>query len=172
MGAALLINSRAVIGHNDGPEWDDWADPNTWAPPPAPDEPRFISLSDRIDCCVILDYQDWLWARELLWCHTFGSGKRDHWFKSQKSPEKIYARRSVREPGWTDSGRARYGNQWLHREICRRKEGEPPSPEHVCDHLDGDSLNCRRENLTWATLSENAKNKFGVAWLQLRMPWT
>lgn len=119
------------------------------------DEVAYISLSSRVDCHVALDRIDYLAARQWLWCHTFGSGVRTAF--GQKSPDKIYARRTLRG-----------GTIWLHRFVTERAYGPPPSPYHVSDHLDGNSLNCRRENLRWATLSQNAQNKFGSAWLQHR----
>lgn len=58
---------------------------------------------------------------------------------------------------------------FLHREITIRAYGPPPSPLHVSDHLNGDSLDCRHVNLRWATLSQNARNRFGSYWLQERL---
>ena len=50
---------------------------------------------------------------------------------------------------------------WLHKEILRRV-GPPPSPAHtVGDHMNGNSLDNRRSNLRWATVTENNRNKYG-----------
>lgn len=39
------------------------------------------------------------------------------------------------------------------RMVCEAFHGEPP-PGHVATFIDGDSLNCRADNLRWATRSE------------------
>ena len=49
-------------------------------------------------------------------------------------------------------------NIYLHRVIMRRV-CKPPTPAHrYVDHINNDGLDNRRENLRWATASENAKN--------------
>lgn len=49
-------------------------------------------------------------------------------------------------------------NIYLHRVIMRRI-GKAPSPAHrYVDHINNDGLDNRRENLRWATASENARN--------------
>jgi hypothetical protein len=48
---------------------------------------------------------------------------------------------------------------WLHRVVLLGTGLRPPSKWHtMCDHIDGDGLNCRRGNLRWNTRSGNAKN--------------
>jgi hypothetical protein len=127
-----------------------------------------ISLSNRVDVTAWVSPEDWKWARQWLWCHTFGSGRMV--LGAIQHPDHIYARRSIRIPGRvTPSGRPAYGNCWLHREICKRAHGPAPSLFHVADHLDGDTLNNQRHNLRWATLSENASNVHGIAWRQMRL---
>ncbi len=64
----------------------------------------------------------------------------------------------------------RHVSIWLHREICLRAHGLPPSRHHlIADHLDGESLNDRRANLRWATLSTNNRNLNGLAYQRLRL---
>jgi hypothetical protein len=42
----------------------------------------------------------------------------------------------------------------VNRLVCETFRGAPPSTEHVVLAEDGDSTNCRLENLRWATRSE------------------
>jgi hypothetical protein len=38
---------------------------------------------------------------------------------------------------------------YLHHFVATRAYGPRPSKEHLCQALDGDPLDCRRENLRW-----------------------
>lgn len=162
VSTALASKKRAslkgisIVG---GPS-SDFLDPNNWRP--ARIISYWIPLSNRYDIHARVSGIDYDWAMQWLWCHTYGSGERIHAAKYQRGFDKIYARRAVGTP---------WGNRtlWLHRLICHRVQGPPPSHEHVADHLNGDSLDCRRQNLKWATLSENSRNRFGSAWLAPRL---
>jgi hypothetical protein len=44
------------------------------------------------------------------------------------------------------------------RVVCFLAHSEPPTPDHVADHIDGDKLNDHPSNLRWATRSENVRN--------------
>lgn len=128
----------------------DFLDPTTWALEPDPSEVYHIHLSDRFDVYALVDYEDWLWARELKWCHTYGSGEMvevapDVWCIAR--PNHIYARNCA---GGT--------TRWLHREILTRRDGKPRRRGVIGDHRNGKTLDCRRANLRWATKSQNAFN--------------
>lgn len=43
---------------------------------------------------------------------------------------------------------------YLHHSVCARAHGPRPSPEHVCEALNGDSLDCRSKNLRWVLKNE------------------
>jgi HNH endonuclease len=45
--------------------------------------------------------------------------------------------------------------EYLHRVVM----GEPPFAGAVVDHINGDSFDCRRANLRWVTLAQNAQNR-------------
>jgi hypothetical protein len=124
-------------------------DPNLIAAP----QVCFLQLSDRFDVYAMLDPIDYEWARQWKWCHTYGSGSMvevaEGVFAIER-PDHIYARRCV---GST--------TLFLHREILRRKDGEPRYKRAIGDHINGETLNCRRNNLRWATPRMNARNKAG-----------
>lgn len=130
-----------------------WGELPSWQP--------FICLSSRWDLCALIDEEDYEWARQWKWGHTIGSGNaiRDKaGYVGQRCPDHVYAKRT----------HGRNGTVFLHREITKRKLGLPPTRYHISDHRNGDTLDCRRINLRWATLSMNAKNLFGQAWLKER----
>lgn len=73
-----------------------------------------------------------------------------------KHGRKAYATRMITGP---DGRRVKL---FLHKEVCFRALGPPPGPRStIGDHKDGQSLNCRRRNLRWATSSQNRQNQNG-----------
>ena len=113
--------------------------------------PIYLDNSGELFCVV--DLHDWEWATQWKWKPIRSRGKA----------HKVYAFRTTK---W----RGRNDGYWLHKEICLRANGLPPSPEHLIgDHQDGQSLNNRRSNLKWATRSENRLNRHGIFAQQARM---
>lgn len=118
-----------------------------WGPAPAYEQPA-VSLSDRWCLQALISDEDVEWAAQWKWSYKWAAGAKCN------KIGKLYARRGITMP--------EVKTFWLHREVCWRAYGPPPSKKHtMADHLNGDSLDCRRENLRWATPSMNRKNLFG-----------
>ena len=145
--AATTRNFAAALGTNYALNavQDIW-DPNTWdlSPKVLP-----LYLDDHAETFVLLDEVDYWWAVRWRW----------HINKPHRSRpgKKRYACRS---PG----GGGRYKPKlYLHVQIMKRTGILPPTPEHtIADHRDGNEFNCVRENLRWATPSQNNYNRFGA----------
>lgn len=125
-----------------------------------------IWLDPENNTFAIVDEIDRAFAQQWLWgVVSSKSGVR--------RIEKLYARRTVSE--WTGmegdrKASRRTVNIWLHKEILLRAVGPPPSKAAtIGDHINGNSLDCRRHNLRWSTASENRRNLFGSASHQLHL---
>lgn len=83
--------------------------------------------------------------------------------KSSKGTKdvKIYLARSGHEG--TREGRI-CSTIFLHTEVMNRKGDIKPKTNQkiIVDHADSDGFNCRRNNLRYATLSFNRKNRHGI----------
>lgn len=124
---------------------DIW-DPNNWQP----NNHEFrIYGDDNAQLWSVVDEEDYQWCLQWLWLPKKSRGGR-----------KVYLKRNYQ------SGVGRFGrtlhSRYLHTEIMLRMGVAPPSPLHtIIDHRDGDGMNCRRNNLRWATPSMNRVNRFG-----------
>ncbi len=109
----------------------------------------YAGLRADIECVV--DEEDYLHFSQWLW-------------EPLRNKNKIYFRRTQTIRG--EGGRIS-PTKYLHIEILTRSKGPAPTKRRsICDHLDGNSLNCRRNNLRWATRLENNRNRFGIAYYQ------
>lgn len=114
---------------------------------------RPIYLDKACELYCVVDKEDYDFLMQWKWKAIKSRGKKVKW----------YAYRTSR---W----RGRHVAYFLHKIVCFRANGLPPSVDHiVADHQDGNSLMDTRINLQWATRSENAKNRHGVAWQQLQL---
>lgn len=101
--------------------------------------PYRIWLDVGADIFVVVSQEDYDWARQWKWQITWDKHKR-----------KVYATRSP-----TIAGQSRT-KIYLHKAIMARKDILPPTKKHTMgDHGDGESRNCQRYNLSWATPSMN-----------------
>lgn len=90
-----------------------------------------------------VSFEDYAWALQWRWQITWDRHKR-----------KAYATRSTRTK---ESGGVRH-KLYLHKEILKRAMKLPPTRKHTMgDHGDGNSLHCERDNLEWATPSQNRR---------------
>lgn len=100
-----------------------------------------IWLDSACTICALVSFEDYAWALQWKWQITWDRHKR-----------KAYATRST---GGKSNGRRKL---YLHKEVLLRTMKLPPTPKHTMgDHGDGNSLNCERWNLDWATPSQNRR---------------
>jgi len=118
-------------------------DPNTWME--APHECRIYG-DDRAQTWCVVDYEDYQWALQWKW-HINEPHKN-------RNGTKRYFRRSQ------SNGRRYMPPIYLHVEILKRaKKRKRTRLHHMADHKDGDEFNCRRDNLRWATVGMNNRNR-------------
>lgn len=130
---------------------DDMWDPNNWDLTPSD---RYIYGDDMARSWAVIDEVDYPWVSKHLWCPIIMRSRRN------PSKFKIYMRRAVGENA--HGKRLRTYTLYLHREILKLSDPNPPTPRHIiADHRDGETMNCRRSNLRWATHSMNSINRFG-----------
>lgn len=133
---------------------DDW-DPNVVLADP---QPCRIYGSKDLSVFALVDYEDYQELSKYRWSPKWSRGGKI-----------FYLRRTVEE-SWAPSffcehegRRIRHRTQrtlFLHAAVMDLSGVPKPSPEHtMVDHIDRDSMNCRRENLRWATPKMNARNR-------------
>jgi hypothetical protein len=89
---------------------------------------------------AVVSDEDYAWALQWCWQITWDRHKR-----------KAYATRSTTEDG-------RRIKIYLHKAVLGRSGKVQPGEDFTMgDHQDGDSLNCQRDNLEWATPSQNRR---------------
>lgn len=89
---------------------------------------------------VFLDIDDFRYHGKWKWCQ----------FKSKSGA--IYARRAVSI--YENKYRVKNITLYLHREILLLLEPQPDI-YHVCSHINGNTLDCRRQNLAWVPAKKN-----------------
>jgi len=105
-----------------------------------------IWLDSACTVCALVSFEDYEWALQWKWQITWDRHKR-----------KMYATRS------TTTGEVRNGRKvrvkiYLHKAVLERSGKVQPCGKHTMgDHGDGNSLNCQRWNLEWATPSQNRR---------------
>lgn len=114
-------------------------------------DPRFMDLPGR-PVVLPLDDRGARWTT-LDRCDAVELG-RWKWHAAQDRLGKCYARR--------------LSAVYLHREVMARVAPSPGEEFGLVDHINGDRLDNRRENLRWASYSENARNVSGYYYRQQR----
>lgn len=110
-----------------------------------------IYADDYANVYAVVDQEDYWYFSQWRWQPVFNSTGR-----------KIYLKRSV-----TQQDRKSV-SLYLHVEIHKRTGAVQPTEKHVMvDHIDCDSLLCRKFNLRWATPSMNSRNRYGQKLLRL-----
>lgn len=128
---------------------EDFWDPNTWNVNEhehriyAPDKNSHADL----ERYAIVDAEDYWHFSEYAWCIK----------RCRRGKE--YLRRAVAI--WENRVKIKTISLYLHVEIMKRVEPPPTIFHTIVDHRDGNTFNCRRKNLRWATPKLNNMNRFG-----------
>lgn len=103
---------------------------------------------EKMTIFALVDEIDFSFLSQWRWSPKWSRGGR-----------KVYLRRNVQiGPRATRIQR----NLFLHQAVMERMGIKPPDEHHVLiDHRNGDSLDCRRANIRWATHKTNRHNIHG-----------
>jgi hypothetical protein len=127
-------------------------DPNTLDFSP-PDFHMFAGANADVECAV--DEEDYLFFTRWMWT-----------IKTNKDGTKPYFRRAISRYDVLGK-REGADTVYLHIEILTLKVGPPPTRKRcIADHLNGNSLDNRRDNLEWVTKRQNNQNRFGQRYYQ------
>ena len=142
--------------------WPDCFDPNTWE---VDNHEYRIYVDDYANQYAIVDAIDYSYLVQWRWklsksSRSWGAGAKQKLYVSRTFSQEIgepfqYESRTIRQ--------RLHSSVYLHQEVMRRAGIVPISlfEKDIIDHLDGNSFNCRRSNLRWASFSTNIKNKHG-----------
>jgi hypothetical protein len=103
--------------------------------------PRRVYLDKDCEIFCLVSPEDYDFVTQWRW--------KWNWDRTKK---KRYAIRTPRIQG-------RSTTIYLHKVICERKGPAPSEAHTIGDHQNGESLDCQRHNLEWATVSQNRRNR-------------
>jgi hypothetical protein len=119
-------------------------------------EPGRVYGTADLSVYALVDAIDYPWAVQWTWSVLRRPGRQPYLRRAQEAP-------TTRCPTSGIVIRSAQRTVYLHVEIMKRTGIPPPCVEHkLVDHIDVDSLNCRRNNLRWATYSVNSRNRRGA----------
>src|SRR5262245_60218257 len=102
---------------------------------------RRLVLSEKHDIWCLVDADHLPWIGQWKW----------NWAWHNRTPNKYYAKRNIGPERSTI---------YLHRELMLHLQ-PPLSLDLVVDHINGQSLDCRVDNLRWVTAAQNRANTLG-----------
>jgi hypothetical protein len=134
----------------------DLDDPNNWEL----DWECRIYADDYANQYAIVDAIDYQYLVQWRW-----KIKKSRTWNNTKKPKLYLARTGSETIGYKQTIESTI---YLHQVVIERKGDAKPNTNMkiIVDHADGDGFNCRRQNLRYATISFNNKNRFGALSMQ------
>ena len=106
------------------------------------DAARRVYLDKDCEVFALVSPEDYEWVTQWRWA-----------WKWDRTKTKRYAYRTSWEGG-------RRVSVYMHKAILNHAGKVQPSEDHtIGDHQDGESLNNQRDNLEWATVSQNRRSR-------------